>query len=451
MTTAKKVCALLMVLTVLLTTGCGTHGETKDDTSSAADIYIEKAQKYVDEKDYAAAIDILQLGMETVEDEALEEMLGEVIELQIADTTEDKATTGTEKDAETDTNYNTDTEQQVFDISKYVSTVTYWATKGMDWVYGGYALGIYISETSPDNAYFEFSYLQGAPSSRNAVASAEIPLSEITSNEVTFSFENDGWGHSGKVQLIFSDDTISFTVIDVAYTDPSCPEMWGFYDTNGTLVSNPTIYDDLYYTEEEYNAIFGEPEQTPQEPVYDTSKASGILASLGMTEQEFKDSCIPLDTGSINSKTTAYYIDCDELLRYPNNYVGQHFVICNNYHDYLPCQYCKGIDDSCAYSSDFPPQRYDENGVHWVYQSDLAMLVPESFLFYNKGVSSDGYPLYSLYVRKPYCYIFDMRDDIYSPNIATDASVTPYLIFLGLTPDGTDLRFAMITCDVSFN
>lgn len=449
MTTAKKVCALLMALTVLLTTGCGTRSETKDDTASAADIYIEKAQEYVDEKDYAAAIDILQLGLETIDDESLEEMLDEVIELQIAEKAEDKSKTSTEpeKDTETGSKDNTDTEKQSFDISKYVSTVTYWAAEGTDWVYGGYTLGIYISETSPDNAYFEFSYLQGAPSSRNAVASAEIPLSEITSNEVTFSFENDGWGHSGNITLVFEDDAILFAVSDVAYTDPSCPEMWGFYDVSGRLVSNPTIYNDLYYTEEEYNALFGEQEQTPQKPAYDTSKASGILASLGMTEQDFKDSCIPLDMGGIDSKTTAYYIEYKELLRYPNNYIGTHFYIGTNLHDYFPCPYCDGIDDSC--SSTALMEKYDENGKHWTYRSDPNTLIPYAFGLgsYVAGISSDGY----LYYETSKYLIFDFRDDVYSPNLAAGGNASPYLIFLGVSFDGTQLRFAMITCDVSFN
>ena len=58
--------------------------------------------------------------------------------------------------------------------------------------------------------------------------------------------------------------------------------------------------------------------------------------------------------------------------------------------------------------------------------------------------------MYSLYSSEPHIYIFDVRDDIYSPNIAVNASVVPYLIFLGLTSDGTDLKFEMITCDASF-
>lgn len=443
---AKKLCALLMALALMVTAGCGNESVDKNSINEAANIYIEKAQKYVDEKDYAAAIDILQLGLKTIDDKMLEEMLNEVIELQIANEAEEGNTTASETGK--NSHNVTGAEQKIFDISRYISTVTYWATEGMDWICGGYALGIYISESSPDKVYFEFSHLQSAPDSRNAVAATEIPLSEIDSNEIVYSFENDGWGHSGKVTLTFEDDSIMFAVNDVMYTDTSSPEVWGFYNESGRLVSNPTIYDDLYYTEEEYNALFGEREYIQQEPIYDTSKASGILASLGMTEQEFRDSCLPLDAGSIDAKTTAFYIDCEDLLRYPDNYIGQHFVISTNLHDYFPCQYCNGREDSCA--SSVLLEKYDENGRHWTYRSDLATLMPEDFYLINEGTSSDGYPCYSIFTRKPYCYIFDMRDNIYSPNITTDANVTPYLIFLGLTPDRTDLRFAMITCDVSF-
>ena len=105
----KKLCALLIALSLILTTGCGNQNADKNEAHDAADMYIEKAQKYVDEKDYAAAIDILQLGLETVDDEELEEMLDEVIELQIAEAAENP----NEIQAENDTNTNTNTESIV--------------------------------------------------------------------------------------------------------------------------------------------------------------------------------------------------------------------------------------------------------------------------------------------------------------------------------------------------
>lgn len=226
----------------------------------------------------------------------------------------------------------TDSAEVTFDLTKYDVNVTYWATENTCYVYGGYILEIVTGGEYGENAHLRLTCIQMAPASREAEASAEIPLSEITDNKVSFSFENDGWGHSGNVTLVFLEDSIMFAVENVEYTDSSYPETWGLYENTGTLISRPTLYIDYFDSQENYDYEYSE----EQEPVYDTSKASGILASLGLTEQEFKDSCIPLDTGSINSKTTAYYVDCEALLRYPNDYVGQHFVPCNNYHDYLP-------------------------------------------------------------------------------------------------------------------
>ena len=464
---AKKMCALLIALSLMLATGCANQSAGRNDTHAAADMYIEKVQRYIDEKDYAAAIDILQLGLETIDDEALEEMLDEVIELQIADTAEDRLPEDTNNDA--------DTEQQAFDISKYASTVTYWATEGMDWVYGGYALGIYINEISPNSAYFEFSYLQGAPSSRNAVAAAEIPLSEINSNEVTYSFENDGWGHSGNVTLTFEDDTILFAVSDVAYTDPTCPEMWGFYDVSGNLVSNPTIYNDLYYTEEEYNALFGEQEQPPQQPVYDTSKASGILASLGMTEQEFRTICTYINSSSYGRNEYAYaagrqyysehpedimltildgrieewedYLVNGKESEYYDDDSKWYFNNSGSLDDYLNLRFygSKGAsilgEQSKAYFGDMLEYPNNYLGKAFLLK-DFIVEYKDDYTYYG-----DGYLLYDVPTA-----VIDRRDDVHSPNILNKTQYDMYVLFQGTynTNSGaTGLLFHLISVEKS--
>lgn len=80
MNTAKKLLAFLMALILTFMAGCSQSG-----SNSAAEIYMEKAQKYVDEKNYAAAIDILQLGLEATGDDSIAEALAEVIEFQNAE------------------------------------------------------------------------------------------------------------------------------------------------------------------------------------------------------------------------------------------------------------------------------------------------------------------------------------------------------------------------------
>lgn len=436
MNMAKKWIAGLMVLALMLTAGC-----SQQSADSAAEIYMEKAQKYIDAKDYSAAIDILQLGMETVEDNALSEMLAEVIELQIAESNGNDEKTP-------------DTVNTSFDLSNYVSEVTYWATESTNWVYGGYALGIYIGEEFGDSACFELSFIQAAPASRVAVAYAEVPLSEITGNEITFVFENDGWGHSGNVKLVFLENSVEFAVSNVAYTDPSCPEMWGFCDVTGCLINNPYVYDDLTYTQEEYDMLFGD--DTTSEPTYDTSKASGILASLGMTEQEFKDSCIPLiDTDSYTNRgvTATNYAAIDDLMHYPTNYTGQSFVLSDVLWAKGICPYCNGSGD-CQFTGSSYTTYVFENGQHMAWQYFNDILTPIMYRYSNRYTTDDGYQAYTVKVSEYpeiYCYVFDYRDDIYNPNITSDAKFAPYMIFLGVADNNKGLCFAMITCDVSFD
>lgn len=392
MNTAKKLLAFLMALILMVTAGCSQNG-----SDSAAEIYMEKAQKYIDTKDYAAAIDILQLGMETVEDNALSEMLAEVIELQIAESN------GNAEEMP-------DTVNTSFDLSSYVSEVTYWATESTNWVYGGYALGIYIGEEFGDNVCFELSYIQAAPASRVAVAYAEIPLSEITGNEITYAFENDGWGFSGNVTLVLLEDSVEFTISNVEYTDLDCPEVWGFCNTMGYLISNPYVYDDLSYTQEEYDMLFGD--DTTSEPTYDTSKASGILASLGMTEQEFRDSCFEMVFYSANLSVRDYQVNGCEMLSYPNDYVGYQVTLDKN------------VDGSnTAY-----------------------------YKVYDKGISTDGYTYYDIYNShlNAIVRIYDFRDDVYSPTISADDYINPYMIFNGVQTSlsGNDyLSFVLICVD----
>ena len=329
-----------------------------------------------------------------------------------------------------------------FDIADY--TGTYWATEGITADTGGYVLSIYTDEV-PDTATIALGLYQANPGGRIAIAFMEKPLAEIKDNEINLSFNEDGWGHSGNVKLVFEEDGVSFSISNVKYMDTEYPEDWGFFENSGYLVNNPDAYEALAAAddyEDNYEVY----------TYYDTSKASGILASLGMTEDEFKASCYALNMGAISPKTTAYYVDYEDLLHYPNEYIDQHFVICNNVYDYFVCQSCNGKGDSCAYyNGDI--DKYDENGQHLDYRADYERFKPEVYSMNIAGTSGDGYQCYTLYessAYKPTLYIFDMRDDIYSPNIAAGGVVTPYMIFTGLGDNGTALKFQMICCDVTF-
>lgn len=142
----------------------------------------------------------------------------------------------------------------------------------------------------------------------------------------------------------------------------------------------------------------------------DTSKASGILASLGMTEDEFRASCQRLLSSNVQlAQTTGTELYYSDVVKYPNNYMDKHFV----------------IDNVSEYSYDF--------------------------LCSYKGTSDDGYLYYEDTDYYDYnAVIYDFRDDPYSPNIVQDDDFTPYVIFKGVrTISGEEwLVFWMISVDM---
>lgn len=237
----KFVCMLLAICMLASLAGCGAQDAGKTGASDAANAYMEKAQKYVDENNYAVAIDILQLGVDTLGEEALKEMLADVIALQ---TGGDQAEVG-------------------IDLAAYDGT---WATEGTGWVYGGLILDVYTLE---NEILLELTFHQSAPASRVAAASGNVLLSEMDGNRAKFFFDNDGWGNTGTVEVIFLDGEICVDIADMT-CDPYA--MWGFYENRYYLGPNGAAHEAMNYDMDEYYAVF--PEEAP--PVYDASKASGI-------------------------------------------------------------------------------------------------------------------------------------------------------------------------------
>lgn len=260
-----------------------------------------------------------------------------------------------------------------FDVSGY--TDTYWSTDGIDYTTGGYVLEIYIPEENSEIAVLDFGMYGAYPNDSVAIISQEVKLSDITSNKIALAFDEDGWGHCGEITFTLNETEILFEISDVELNESGFDGGWGLYNTSGVLVNNPFAYDNLYY-----------------EP--DLSTASGILASLGMTEEEFKASCAAI----------SYPYDVDykysELIKNPNNYVGSFFY-------------------------------------------DKMFKVHKEI-----GITGDGYRCY-LY-DAPYCHAIaiDYRDDVYSPTI-TGGFEGFYMIFEGLQNlEGTDYAiFDLIAID----
>ena len=354
----KRVLALLIATVMMLSllAGCG---------NSKVESYKTMAQGFIDSNDKAAAIKILEQGVSETDNEELKAMLEELSKV---------------------------------DFSSYIGT---WAENGLCWDGGGLTLDVTVEN---DKMILACALTQAAPASRVAEIQKEINLADIVDSSVEIPYDNDSWGNSGKLKITFAENAITCEFSDIVTDDLA---QWGFYEAMYSLIKNDNAHELLTYTQEEYDAKYGEPEE-PQQPTYDTSKASGILAQLGMTEEAFRASCQLLNNASSDDVRVT-----QELLDYPSQYIGQHFTFGH-------------------YSNEKPSLDYMEVS--------------------SKGTSTDGYTTYTYYPGysfEDYIKIFDMRDDIYAPTISDGDDIYPYMIFIGVqTINGTDyLCFQLISVD----
>lgn len=381
----RTILVLLLAFLLSLTTAC-----SKND---AADAYIEMAQDYVDESNYDAAIEVLEKGMSSVGSKKIEKMLNEVIELQLKD--------------------------KQSDYSSYAGT---WAEEGLGWELGGLLMDV---EVANKVISIKCAFTQSAPDSRVAEIAMDIAADDIKENSVICEYADDGWGNSGKLKIQFNGDNVECSFLDIKESADEIP-IWGFFEETYKLIKNDNAHDDLVYTMADYYALY--PEENPdnwQEP--QPSTASGILAQLNMTENEFRASCIFLtrDSETENGYREQYpHVSIEELIAYPNQYIGAHFVAISDF--------AKHIDNIIAGDMSISKFEVVSKGTKDGYFSYLAPIDAN-------GVWSDS----DMYVG-----IYDFRDDPYSPNITEGDEITPYMIFIGLENDIP--AFQMISVDVQF-
>jgi len=230
----------------------------------------------------------------------------------------------------------------------------------------------------------------------NLILDEVLLVSEIKNNKATIPFV-DTWGVSGKFIVTFNEDSIECEIKDVVASEDGFDTQEASYTLykSDYDYENENVYEDDY----EYEDL--------GDPVYDTSKASGILAQLGMTEEEFKNSCFNINNYNTNKQ---YDITYDDLLKYPNDYIGMAIT-------------------------DFHP---GDNFIIATIEID------------NKNVSTDGYIYYTDSSYSGDKLIFDYRDDVYYPTLSVNEFIVPYMIFSGVqTINGTDyLCFQLIAVDV---
>lgn len=506
----KRIGLIIIVYMLLISIiGC-------DNNSSAEQVYIDMAQEYIDGSDYDSAVDILQKGIDSTGSSKLSDMLKNILEIQMGESTDGGS-------------INTDGK---IDIANYIGI---WATEDIGRDKGGSVLNIYRME---GGLFFDFEIRNSAPGMESVYFSyileddlwensldepLYIELDKGKASSVTLDLKSDKlwsmdgeWTEYGTITFTFNSDSIDYRMDGCSFYNVDNDRC------SGTLTLNNDAYDSFSYEwEENQSALDGtgiiddsennyfislsndyyETDEVLIKPYYvywdngdliancyisngysesvtnidvqsfslyneqgliaegsfgmltglvieplsvvdytlrftsdsislygadlmnsfswgsrvayhfvketvDTSKASGILASLDMTEDEFRNSCQPLKRDIASSST----IIVSDLRDYPSKYIGQHFTFTST----------TGKNFSIEITS--------------------------------KSISNDGYTTYYSYPNEDwqgYLLFFDMRDDIYYPTVSKGDRIHVYVIFNGVqTINGIDyITFKLISLD----
>ena len=357
-------------------------------------------------------------------------------------------------------------EQSNMAYKEFVGT---WAEEATYWSCGGMILDVAVVDNS---IILDYKYYSPAPESYIASFSKTIPIVDIVDNRITISYEDDGWSHSGKVMIEFSEDAIKclFYGIDFEGADWG---VWGFDSGEFVLNRNDQIYENMQYTQEDYDSLYNsddyddsEPDLNP-EPTYDTSKASGILAQAGLTEQEFRNICTYIGSKYNDNNAYVYAVGQEYYAQHPeeskriedytmywNDYLinGRSsvyytieresvFKASNNLEDFLNYMVYgpKGasilgkqseeiLNRMQEYPADYVNQVFLLKNFRTTYVSNYVY-TDDCFVIYNADIS-----------------VVDYRDDPDYPKILQGHLYDMYVIFMGIDDYG-DLVFALISVE----
>jgi hypothetical protein len=288
------------------------------------------------------------------------------------------------------------------DYEKYAGT---WAQEGSNWLAGGITLDVSVDADTISVAYME---ITAAPISMEAEVDVSFPVADIKDNAISVDFENDGWGNGGTLGITFLDDEILCDVSNVYFAGDEGYSVWEVTTQSTSLTEMENAHELMYYTMDDYYEMFPEENPDNQQDEPNTSTASGILAALGMTEEEFRANCQPLESTYTVKQSK---LTLRQLREYPADYIGQWFYTSSGSDNYQPSRI--GVS--------------------------------------SKGTSSDGYVTYICERSSisEYILLFDCRDDVYSPTISQNDSICPYMIFTGIqTLNGRDyICFNLISVD----
>ena len=372
----------------------------------------------------------------------------------------DRAESPSATNTATDAYSNETTTASKLDVFSYIGT---WSEEGLSWDSGGFLLDL-----SCENGILTASLLLtgSAPFSRIAEVNEVFAISAIENSKISAKFEDDNWGNSGTLTLEFLDEKILCTLSNITYTEEDGYAMWGLYDCEIELVRNENAHNDLSYTMDDYYELYPEEKPTEQ-PVYDTSKASGILAQAGLTEHTFRDICT-----YINSK---YYTNNEYVYaagrQYYNDHPDENTLLDNYTEDWVSYQSLGSespryneynrydLQNSNNLDEYLNRQIYGPKGAAILGKQSEELFkamreYPADYIntpfllkdfrvesIYDYTYSLNNYILYDTTVR-----IIDYRDDVNYPNILNKTRYDMYVIFMG-TQGSDTFVFALISVE----
>lgn len=139
--------------------------------------------------------------------------------------------------------------EQLEYYSQYVGS---WSNGDIDWAYGGEVLTIEIND---DIMWVSYKNQQGAGQDRLAWINQEVSIYDIKDNQLSLSFDNDGWGNAGTISLDFSKDKIN---VDVGISQYATLPVWGVVEGTTALTRNDNANEQLKYTLSDYYQRFSE-------------------------------------------------------------------------------------------------------------------------------------------------------------------------------------------------
>ena len=330
------------------------------------------------------------------------------------------------------------------DENMYDAFIGTWAEEEIGWEFGGLIIDIFVTD---ENMEITCSLTQSAPASRVAEFTQSFKLADIKNSVVEIPYDNDGWGNSGTLEITFNENVLFCDFKNIA--NDGYAAMWGFYEKTYKLVKNEKAHELLVYTQEEYDAKYGEPE-VGEQPEYNESDVSAL--------ENIRNNCLMLEwavySSDFDSDTTLNPCTRSELKDNPEIYIDQYFVPCETLTEFVVCPDCMGsgfyhgiAERGSCFNKGYRSIDKTENGTHYILQEYLDQAALKPISISDIYVDVTGSVIYKYDPSDDYFvdYIYDMREDK-SISITEDTLFVPYMVFLGEVD--SNLKFGLIDCDI---